>query len=47
LRDHQTVAIRGEEEFWNVFAGELTKLIGTEALFVLPFAQDHRNDSFH
>ena len=40
------MAIRGEEEFWNVFAGELTKLIGTEALFVLPFAQDHPNDLF-
>ncbi len=41
------MAIRGEKEFWNVFAGELTKLIGTEALFVLPFAQDRRNDLFH
>ena len=39
--------ICGEEEFWDVFAGELTKLIGTEALFVLPSAQDHRNDLFH
>ena len=41
------MAIPGEEELWNAFAGELTKLIGTEALFVLPFAQDHRNDLFH
>ena len=41
------MVIRREEEFWNVFAGELTKLIGTEALFVLPFAQDYRNDLFH
>jgi hypothetical protein len=47
LRDRETVTIRGEDECWNVFAGELTKLIGTEALFVLPFAQDHRNDLFH
>jgi hypothetical protein len=41
------VTIRGEDDCWNVFNGELTKLIGTEALFVLPFAQDHRNDLFH
>jgi len=37
IEGYQTVAIRGEEEFWNVFAGELTSSLGPRHLFVLPF----------
>jgi len=46
LRDRQTVTIRGDDDLRKLFAGELTKVFGIEALFVLLFAQDHWNDLF-
>jgi len=46
LRDRQTVTIRGDDDLRKLLAGELTKVFGIKALFVLPFAQDHQNDLF-
>jgi len=46
LKDCQTATIRGNDDLRKLFAGGLTKVFGIEALFVLPFAQDHPNDLF-
>ena len=40
------MTIRGDDDLRKLLAGELTKVFGIKALFVLPFAQDHRNDLF-